>query len=181
MMRMDGQDAPQDRQTTFQALMLRYEPALRRLVNSYEVDPSGREDLFQEIALGLWEAIPRFRRDSSERTWFYRIAHNIAISTLLSRRRRKQRELPITDSMDGPSAADHPDQAILQKQKRKILLAFVQELPAIDKQIMVLHLEGLSHQEIEEVSGLSQNAIATRLSRIRDRLTQAVPKREVRT
>jgi DNA-directed RNA polymerase specialized sigma24 family protein len=44
----------------------------------------------------------------------------------------------------------------------------------------VLHLEGLSYQEIEEVSGLSESAIASRLSRIRDRLTEVIRKREVR-
>ena len=61
-----AQLSSQDRQATFRALLEQYEPALWRLVNSYEADPYGREDLFQEIALGLWEAIPRFRRESSD-------------------------------------------------------------------------------------------------------------------
>ena len=54
------------------------------------------------------------------------------------------------------------------------MLAAIRDLPAIDRQIVILHLEGLSHEEIEQVSGLSQNAIATRLSRIRARLSDAV-------
>jgi DNA-directed RNA polymerase specialized sigma24 family protein len=40
----------------------------------------------------------------------------------------------------------------------------------------MLHLEGLSYSEIEQVAGLSQSAIATRLSRIRARLSEAVRK-----
>ena len=179
-MRSDAQAIREAREDAFQALMLQYEPALRRLANSYEAEHAAREDLFQEIALGLWEALPGFRGESSQRTWMYRIAHNIAISALVSRRRRAQRELSMTESMDAPAAADPPDRAILLEQKRKILLASIHELPATDRQIVVLHLEGLSYEEIEEVSGLSQNAIATRLSRIRDRLTQAVQKKEVR-
>jgi RNA polymerase sigma-70 factor (ECF subfamily) len=86
----------------------------------------------------------------------------------------------MTETLDAPAAADPPDRAILLEQKRKILLASIHGLPATDRQIVVLHLEGLSYEEIEEVSGISQNAIATRLSRIRDRLTQAVQKKEVR-
>jgi len=173
-----AQLSSQDRQAAFRALLEQYEPALWRLVNSYEADPSGREDLFQEIALGLWEAIPRFRRESSERTWLYRIAHNIAISAMLSRRRRSQREVPWMDSTERPSAGDPPDRAILLDEKRRLMLSAVHQLPGADRQIIVLHLEGLSYQEIEEVSGLSQSAIATRLSRIRDRLSQAVQKGE---
>jgi RNA polymerase sigma-70 factor (ECF subfamily) len=177
-MRPTAQFGSPDRQAAFRALMEQYEPALWRLINSYEADPSGREDLFQEIALGLWEAIPRFRHESSERTWLYRIAHNIAISAMVSRRRRSQREVPWTNSTEGPTAGDPPDRAILLDQKRRLMLAAIHGLPGADRQIIVLHLEGLSYEEIEDVSGLSQSAIATRLSRIRDRLSQAVQKGE---
>jgi RNA polymerase sigma-70 factor (ECF subfamily) len=50
-------------------------------------------------------------------------------------------------------------------------LARIRELPAADRQTMALHLEGLSHGEIGEVTGATPGAIATRLSRIRERLT----------
>ena len=60
------------------------------------------------------------------------------------------------------------------------MLAAIRALPAIDRQVVVLHLEGLSYGEIELISGLSQSAIATRLSRIRARLTEVVRKKEVR-
>jgi RNA polymerase sigma-70 factor (ECF subfamily) len=161
-------------------LMERYEPALWRLVNSYETDPSRREDLFQDILLGLWKAIPQFRAASSERTWLYRIAHNIAISTLDSRRRRERGELPMTETTDYPAAAELPDQTLLIREKRKVMLKAIRELPAIDRQVILLHLEGLSYEEIEQVSGLSQSAIATRLSRIRARLTEVVRAKGVR-
>jgi len=150
------------------------------LVNSYEATASGREDLLQEIALGLWQALPRFRGDSSERTWLYRIAHNIAISALDSRRRRERQELPMPDSIEKPSALPHPDGALVLDDQRRLMLAAIQELQPVDKQLILLHLEGLSYLEIEEISGLSESAIASRLSRIRDRLTEVIQKKEVR-
>jgi RNA polymerase sigma-70 factor (ECF subfamily) len=171
-----GAEGPHARLTR---LMERYEPALWRLVHSYEADSSRREDLFQEIALGLWKAIPHFRGASSERTWLYQIAHNIAISTL-ARRRRERSEMPMEDTFEPATAAEHPDQALLLREKREAMLAAIRQLPAIDRQVVLLHLEGLGYEEIEHVSGLSQSAIATRLSRIRTRLTQAVQKKEVR-
>ena len=160
-------------------LLAQFEPALWRLVHSYEADPSRGQDLFQEIVLGLWKAIPHFRGDSSERTWLYRIAHNIAISNMDSRRRRERTELPMIDAFERPAAFDHPDQALLLREKRAAMSTAIRALPAIDRQVVVLHLEGLSYEEIEQISGLSQSAVATRLSRIRTRLTEAVRKEEV--
>ncbi len=179
-MRLGTQAEESTQQAAFLSLIEQYRPALWRLVNSYEAIPARREDLFQEIALGLWQALPRFRGDSSERTWLYRIAHNIAISRLDSHRRREGREMPLTDSLEWPGAAPHPDQALVLEEQRQALLAAIRELAPVDKQLIVLHLEGLSYQEIEEVSGLSESAIASRLSRIRDRLTEIVRKKEVR-
>lgn len=167
-------------QARFLEIIEQYQAALRRLVNSYEADPGRREDLFQEIALGVWQALPRFRGDSSERTWLYRIAHNIAISTLESRHRRDTRELPMPDSVERVGQWNDPDRVLVIEEQRQAVLAAIQELPPIDKQLIVLHLEGLSYQEIEEVSGLSESAIASRLSRIRDRLTDVIRNKEVR-
>ncbi len=167
-------------QARFLGIIEQYQAALRRLVNSYETDPGRREDLFQEIALGVWQALPRFRGDSSERTWLYRIAHNIAISSLESRRRRDHRELPMPGAMEPVGRWDDPDRGLVVEEQRQALLAAIQELAPVDKQLIVLHLEGLSYQEIQEVSGLSESAIASRLSRTRDRLTALIQNKEIR-
>ena len=174
----ESQAGLDERQARLTRLIEHYQPALHRLVNFYEADRSRREDLFQEVLLGLWKAIPQFRGASSERTWFYRIAHNIAISAAYSQRRRERSELPMTGTVEYPCAAENPDNALILREKRDTMLAAIRVLPAIDRQVVVLHLEGLSHEEIEQVSGLSQNAIATRLSRIRARLSEAVRKME---
>ena len=68
-----------DQRTAYEDLLRRYLPALRRLARSYTHEAAEQEDLLQEIALGLWQALPHFRGDSSERTWLYRVAHNTAI------------------------------------------------------------------------------------------------------
>ena len=179
-MRPESQSEANSQQAAFLRIIEEYTPALRRLVNSYEYMPARREDLFQEIALGLWQALPRFRGDSSERTWLYRIAHNVAISALESQRRQDHRELPLADSAERPGGGNPIDQGLVLEEQRQALVAAIQELAPVDKQLIVLHLEGLSYQEIEEVSGLSNSAIASRLSRIRDRLTAMIRKKEVR-
>jgi RNA polymerase sigma-70 factor (ECF subfamily) len=154
---------------TFLRLMDEYQGALARLASAYLSDSADRDDLVQEIATAIWQAIPRFRGESSERTWLYRIAHNTAI-TRAARVRRRARSEAVLDH-DHVADAAGVDEHLIRQQRRQILFARIRELPAADRQTMALHLEGLSHGEIGEVTGATPGAIATRLSRIRERLT----------
>jgi DNA-directed RNA polymerase specialized sigma24 family protein len=76
--RLDGAK----RDEHFEHLLAVYGPALSRLAASYTNTLSDRDDLLQEIAVAVWQALPRFRGESSERTFVYRIAHNRAITYL---------------------------------------------------------------------------------------------------
>lgn len=168
-----------NRHETFVHLIEHFEPALRRLAAAYMVQEGHRDDLFQEIALALWQAIPNFRKESTERTWLYRIAHNVAISFSARIYRRARREEALPEELDHPSPAAGAEQGLLQEEMRRALVDSIRHLTTMDRQIILLHLEGLSYAEIEDVSGLSETAIATRLSRIRVRLKEEMQKREV--
>ena len=127
----------------FLRLIDEYGPALRRLSNVYLERKADREDLFQEVAIALWQALPKFRGDASERTWLYRIAHNVAItaSTKVNRRSRREDDLP--ESAPIPSPAPHAEQQLLQEEKRQLLERAIRSLPIVDREIILLHLEGL--------------------------------------
>jgi RNA polymerase sigma-70 factor, ECF subfamily len=153
-------------------LLRRYAAPLKRLAWSYEQDSSARDDLLQEIALALWTALPHFRGDASERTWVYRVAHNTAISFVTSRKRRS-REQP-GEPPHEPASTANPERAAIEQQRREQLWSAVQDLPLADRQVVVLHLEGLSAAEIEAVTGLTAGAIATRLTRIRQKLAASI-------
>jgi RNA polymerase sigma factor (sigma-70 family) len=162
-----------EQRKAYEDLLRRYLPALRRLARSYSPEAVEQEDLLQEIALGLWTALPRFRGDASERTWLYRVAHNTAISFVSGRKRRNQREQG-GDPPDLPTRTLNPESAVIQDQERARLWEAVDELPLADRQILVLHFEGLSAAEIETVTGLSAGNIATRLTRLRQKLVARV-------
>jgi RNA polymerase sigma factor (sigma-70 family) len=157
-----------------------YQPALRRLVAAYVANPADREDLLQEIAAGVWKSLPSFRGDASERTWIYRVAHNIAIRNSSRIRRWSTQEPPIEGSFDCPSADSSAESVLLSDERRSALMKGIQELSTLDRQLVTLHLEGLSATEIEEITGVSQGAIATRLTRIRQRLAKGVQEEGMR-
>lgn len=149
-----------------------YQPALRRLVAGYAAEPADRDDLLQDIAVGIWKSLPGFRGEASERTWIYRIAHNIAIRSSSRARTRSKRELAV--SFDSPSGDASAEDALMVAERRQILMNGIRELALLDRQLVMLHLEGLSAAEIQEVTGVSQGAVATRLTRIRQRLAEKV-------
>jgi RNA polymerase sigma factor (sigma-70 family) len=172
-------DSDTGRRETFLRLIAEYQGALRRLAAVYVTDSRDREDLVQEIAVGLWQAIPRFRGESSERTWLYRIAHNTAITAAAKLRRRGRSESSLDDLPDPPTAVSaHGDEQLIRSQKHAWLMLAIRELAAVDRQIMTLHLEELSYREIQEITGMSEGTIATRLSRIRDRLAAQLRKQQ---
>jgi RNA polymerase sigma factor (sigma-70 family) len=74
--------------------------------------------------------------------------------------------------LPGPDAT--PESSMIEGQERARLTAAVQELPLADRQIVVLHFEGLSAAEIAEVTGLSASNVATRLTRVRQKLLACV-------
>ena len=153
----------------YEDLLRRYVTPLQRLAWSYERDSAARDDLFQEIAMALWTALPRFRGDCSERTCVYRVAHTPAISFAAARRRRDGREQAGEPVLEPVAVARQEGDAI-EQQQRTLLSRAVQELPLVDRQVITLHLEGLSAQEIESITGLSAGSIATRLTRVRQKL-----------
>ena len=122
--------------------------------------------------MALWKAMPRFRGESSERTYVYRIAHNTAISFVTSRTRRVEREEPEEQINAQPARALSPEQEVIANQRRQRLWTAVQELPLVDRQIVLLYLEGLPVAEIEEVTGFTAGKVAMRLFRIRRRLAE---------
>jgi RNA polymerase sigma factor (sigma-70 family) len=160
-----------DRELKFLRLLDAYGPALRRLCAAYLQDSGDRQDLFQEIAAALWSALPSFRGAASDRTWAYRIAHNVAYSFTRKRRRQQQSELQSGELPDYPSVSEDP--------RRRALLEAIRQLAPIDRQVVLLHLEGLSGHEIEQVTGLSANNTSVRLSRLRRKLASMFVSKEV--
>lgn len=159
-------------------LLHEHDRALRRLAASYERDPSRQQDLLQEIWLAVWQALPRFRGDCSERTFVFRIAHNRAVSHVDHWQRRR------TDSLDEASplmtSQPDPEHALSTEQRRERLQAAVQSLPMGLRQVVVLTLEGLSHAEVADVAGITENNVAVRLTRARAALSRLLGAREDR-
>lgn len=153
----------------FRELLERYRAAILRLAASYEHNRADREDLVQDIWLAVWRALSSFRGQCSERTYVYRIAHNRAI-TRRSRRRPAAEE--IEAAQDLPDPAPTAEQATQRADDRERLLAAVRRLPPVQREVVLLVLEGLPQREVADVLGITEANVAVRMSRARAELTR---------
>jgi RNA polymerase sigma-70 factor (ECF subfamily) len=151
----------------FVDLVYEHQGILRRICSVYASSPEDREDLYQEILMQSWRSFASFNGRSQFSTWLYRVALN----TALLRRRREAGKLAIA-SETGMSVDIAMDDRSERDSEVASLQQCIQELPALNRAIILLHLERRSYAEIAEITGLSRANVSVRLVRIKDELRQ---------
>lgn len=143
-----------------------YGSALERLARAYEADADRVRDLLQDIHVALWQSLSRFEGRCSLRTWVYRVAHNVATSQVIRRRINSPTLVGIEELDDTPAAGD-TERDLDQQRALARLHALVHRLKPLDRQVMLLYLEGVDAAAIAEVAGLSAGNVATKIHRIK--------------
>src|SRR6187402_1939329 len=83
--------------------------AIERLARGYEFDAELRRDLVQEIHAELWRSFGYFEGQCSQRSWVYRVAHNVAVSHLILHRRLRGQALTGLDEVEEIAGPDDPE------------------------------------------------------------------------
>lgn len=139
---------------------------LFKVCNLYCSSETDKQDLFQEIVIQLWKAYPRFRGDSKFGTWLYRIALNTAISGLRKQRKHIQSVEPDKIPTEIQDIQYNKD----KEEKLQQLYKAIQQLPEIERGIVMLYLEDRSYDEMEEILGINQNNLRVKMNRIKEKL-----------
>jgi RNA polymerase sigma-70 factor (ECF subfamily) len=156
----------------YERIAAEYGAPMARLARAHEADSSLQQDLLQDIHVALWRSLPSFGGRCSLRTWVYRVAHNVAATHVLRRRRHASKNLVGLDDIDIASEAQAIDAAVDEANMLVRLHALIQRLKPLDRQVFLLYLEGLSVEEIAEIAGLTQTNTGTKLHRIRTLLAE---------
>jgi RNA polymerase sigma-70 factor, ECF subfamily len=157
-----------------------FRDALARLARGYESDPDKCRDLLQEIHLALWRSFDAFDGRCSLRTWVYRVAHNVAISQV-TRRRGTTPSLISLEDFEALSMAgrfDDHEKTLDRQRAMERLFALIQKLKPVDRQTILLYLEGLDATSIGDITGLSPANVATKIHRIKSILIRQFKKRD---
>jgi RNA polymerase sigma-70 factor (ECF subfamily) len=159
----------------YERAVAEYGNALQRLTRAYEADADRRQDVLQEIHLALWESLARFDGRCALGTWVYRVAHNTATSVCI-RRKGAGMQLVGLDDLELTSARIDREGDLDDRQALDRLLAMIQRLRPLDRQVILLYLEGVDARAIGEVVGLSAGNVATKIHRVKKVLARQFQK-----
>lgn len=144
-----------------------------KISRAYTHTSQDREDLFNDIALELWKSFTRFKGNAKISTWIYRVALN----TSMNYKRKKKNDTLFSSINDFkkeeilPWLADHEQE---DSSELDLLYNCIDELNEINKAIILLYLDGNSHDEISEIMGISKTNVSTRIGRIKEQIKQLV-------
>jgi RNA polymerase sigma-70 factor (ECF subfamily) len=142
--------------------------AIARLAAAYERDPAHREDLLQNIHVAVWQSLANFKGECALRTWVYRVAHNTAATHVLRQKRARREQWVTLEELEGmPDGLDNERFVDEWRVFEKIAL-IIQKLRTIDRNVLLLYLEGLEASEIAEVVGVSPNLVAQKVLRTKE-------------
>jgi RNA polymerase sigma-70 factor (ECF subfamily) len=160
----------------FDALVLKYQHKLVKLVMRYVRNPAEAEDIAQEAFIKAYRALPQFRGDSAFYTWLYRIAINTAKNAVVSRDRS-----PIEYDLDRSHSeesydmqgrmkdSETPEGLVLTDEIRSTVNAAIEALPEdLRTAIMLRELEGLSYEEIAAAMACPVGTVRSRIFRARE-------------
>lgn len=152
-----------DRQALFQTKIEQHQKIIFKVVGTYAWHLEDQQDLVQEITVQLWKAFPKYDSNRVFSTWMYQVALNTAISWSRKAQVRNRHIATIENLDDVPAEGqNHLDS--------QALYHLIHSLDELSRALLMLYIEERSHAEIGEILGISPNNVATKISRLKERL-----------
>ena len=142
-------------------------------------------DLLQEVFLGVFRNLHRFRGDAKFSSWLYRIAHNKAID--LNRRKRLLAGISVNaeweaDPLESFSAdrQQEPDMSLMNSELNQRIVEKLSQLPLAQRLVVELKIfQSMTFEEIADVQDISENTAKTRFYAALKKLKQTMEEEHV--
>ncbi len=169
----------------FEHLIADYEKRIlnycyRMLGNAHDA-----EDAAQEVFVKVFRFIDKFNSQSAFSTWLYKIASNVCLDFLRKAKRQPKDVISLYQSNDEGEEFALPleDKTALPYEKvqlsdaQKALLSALEQLGEEQKRVIILRdIEGLSYEEIAEITQSAPGTVKSRINRARRALQKLLEK-----
>ena len=159
--------SPPELEATYISLIRDYSRIINSVCYFYSSENLPFEDLRQEVYINIWKGLDQFRSDSKASTWIYRVAINTALMAIRTGKKRIN-IVPIDPMVFNIS--QETDNS--QKDRLEILDSLIEKLDEIEKAIILLWLDEYSYEEIAETMGMKKSNVATKIFRIKEKLSK---------
>src|SRR5262245_21722800 len=141
--------------TAFDEIMIRYERQIYRVCYRFVENRDDAKDLAQDVFIKAFEHLASFRRESTLKTWLYRIAVNHCINHV---KKHSQEFVEVTEAVGSIRASVQSQ--LEDREQREHFRRMVKQLPPKQKAILELRInEQLTYEEIAKISGRSVSTI----------------------
>jgi RNA polymerase sigma-70 factor (ECF subfamily) len=161
----------------FEILVQRYKNPLTNFVFRFLGDYDACTDVVQETMIKVYRYKDNYSSVAKFSTWIYTIAGNLARTEY--RRRKRRSFLSISDygeedkTFDIPDESYRPDVMTDTRIKDKIIQEALLKVKEVFREVVILRdIQGLSYEEISEITGLNEGTVKSRINRGRAKLQE---------
>ena len=174
-------------QMAYRAIYQLHEKAIRSRVSGYFTWKADVDDVVSESFQKAFTNLPNFDTQRELRPWLSTIATRTALDHLASIKREDQKKegIKLKAGEDTPSGGDPltevtPEEEIINGENHERLMAFIEELSPLYKEVMVKYMiEELEYEEIARELGLELNTVRTRIRRGKQHLAEMMLRGEI--
>jgi RNA polymerase sigma-70 factor (ECF subfamily) len=152
----------------FEALVLKYQERIFRLIRRLLGNSDQVEDMAQEVFIRAYRSLGSFKGEASFYTWLYKIALNTCRNYYRTLGRRPEGSAVDGESvlMNLESRRDGPEKEAFRTEFWQKVRSSLQELPQEQREAVVLcDLGGLSYEEMATVIGIPVGTVRSRVFR----------------
>lgn len=153
-----------ERRTQFEQCVVEYSRLINKICYMYAVDRDNYNDLRQEVLINVWQGLEHFENKAKISTWIYRVSLNTCITYVTKERKFSSHELLSDSICTYDTSQEHIEQL-------REMYKLIDKLNRLEKALILLWLDEISYDEISLIMGISRNNVASKLRRIKEKLT----------
>jgi RNA polymerase sigma-70 factor (ECF subfamily) len=162
----------------FKTVYHQYHVLVYNVALNYLQNIEDAEEVTQDVFIQLHESLATFNRQSSLKTWIYRITINKCLDSIKHKNSQKRffifgKKSKSDFEILNISSFEHPGILLENKEKAEILYGVINELNENQKTAFILSkIDGLSNPEISEIMQLSISSIESLVFRAKTTLKE---------
>lgn len=176
--------AKQGDMAAFEELILQHEKIVYNVALRMMNHSEDAKDISQEVFIKAYRNIANFDERSTFSTWIYRITVNTCIDEM--RKRKGKHNLSLDNELEDEEGTwkqevadkgDTPEESLIRKEEKSEILMALEGISEDYKNVFLLRdIQGLSYEEIAEITGLALGTVKSRISRARSHLKEEIYK-----
>ncbi len=176
-------DAKAGSAESFGVFVRRHQKRIFRLAMHLLRNAAEAEDVTQDAFVRAYGALDRFDGRSEPYTWLYRIAVNLSLNTIRSRKTRRAattHEDPLIEAVLVEKRATFADPA-KQTADRELAAALSEGIDGLSETLrttlLLVAVDGMSHSDASQVLGCPEGTVAWRVHEARRKLREFLEQR----